>query len=96
MNLTPLYDNILVRPDEVQKTTESGLIIATDSVQRPTEGTVVAVGAGRILPGGQRLEPAVRPGDRVLFGQFSGQTIKEDVGAGLMVMKEDDILAVVG
>lgn len=93
MKLRPLHDRILVKrvdPDEVAK---GGLIIPDTAKEKPQEGIVVAVGNGKILENGNRLEMSVGEGDRILFGKYSGTEVKID-GEEYLIMREDDVLAV--
>ena len=94
MSVRPLHDRVIVdRLDEGEQ--QSGGIIIPDSArEKPQQGTVVAVGQGRVAKNGTRVPLDVKPGDRVLFGKYSGQEIRLD-GKDLFIMKEDDVLAVI-
>ncbi len=94
MNIRPLHDRVIVRRTEEEKTTASGLIIPDSATEKPSEGKILAVGNGRINDNGDVLSLDVKVGDRVLFGQYAGTEIKVD-GETLLVMREDDIVAVV-
>jgi chaperonin GroES len=94
MNIRPLHDRVIVRRTEEEKTTASGLIIPDSATEKPSKGEVLAVGNGRINDNGDVLALDVKVGDQVLFGQFAGTEIKVD-GETLLVMREDDIVAVV-
>ncbi|HIM58107.1 MAG TPA: co-chaperone GroES [Gammaproteobacteria bacterium] len=94
MNIRPLHDRVIVRRTEEEKTTASGLIIPDSATEKPLEGKILAVGNGRINDNGDVLSLDVKVGDRVLFGQYAGTEIKVD-GETLLVMSEDDIVAVV-
>ena len=93
MKLRPLHDRILVKrvdPDDVVK---GGIIIPDTAKEKPQEGIVVAVGNGKILENGTRLEMSLKEGDRILFGKYSGTDVKID-GEEFLIMREDDVLAV--
>ena len=91
---TPLHDRILVRRVEEGETTRGGIIIPDSAKEKPQEGEVIAVGAGRIEKG-ERVPLDVKAGDRVLFGKYSGNEIKVD-DEELLILKEDEILAKIG
>jgi chaperonin GroES len=90
---TPLHDRVLVRRIEGEEKTSGGLIIPDTAKEKPQEGEVVSVGAGAKDEDGDRIAMDVKPGDRVLFGKWSGTEIKLN-GEDLMIMKEGDILGV--
>ncbi len=94
MNIRPLHDRVIVRRTEEEKTTASGLIIPDSATEKPSKGEILAAGNGRINDNGDVLALDVKVGDQVLFGQFAGTEIKVD-GETLLVMREDDIVAVV-
>jgi len=94
MNIRPLHDRVIVRRTEEEKTTASGLIIPDSATEKPSEGVIVAAGNGRINDNGDVVALDVKVGDQVLFGQFAGTEIKAD-GETLLVMREDDIVAVI-
>jgi chaperonin GroES len=92
VNVTPLHDRVLVRRLEEKETVKGGIIIPDTAKEKPQEGQVVAVGAGKINDKGERIALDVKVGDRVLFGKYSGNDIKiED--EELLILKEDEILA---
>ena len=95
MNVRPLHDRILVdRLDEGEQQV-GGIIIPDSAKEKPQQGTVVAVGAGRATKkGDERIPLDVKAGDHILFGKYSGQEIRLD-GRDLFIMKEDDVLAVI-
>jgi chaperonin GroES len=95
MNVRPLHDRILVdRLDEGEQQV-GGIIIPDSAKEKPQQGTVVAVGAGRTTKkGDERIPLDVKPGDHILFGKYSGQEIRLG-GRDLFIMKEDDVLAVI-
>ena len=94
VNITPLHDRVLVRRLEAKETVKGGIIIPDSAREKPQEGEVVAVGAGRIEKG-TRIPLDVKPGDKILFGKYSGNDIKID-DEEFMIMKEDEILAKIG
>ena len=91
---TPLHDRILIRRVEEEGTTRGGIIIPDSAKDKPQEGEVISVGKGKISEEGKVRPLDVKEGDRILFGKYSGTEIKLD-GEELMIMGEDDILAVV-
>ena len=93
--LKPLEDRIVVRTLEAEQTTASGLVIPDTAKEKPQEGTVIAVGSGRLLDNGDRAAMDVREGDRVLFAKYGGTEFKLD-GEEYLVLKENDILAIIG
>ncbi|HEY3431801.1 MAG TPA: co-chaperone GroES [Rhodocyclaceae bacterium] len=94
MKIRPLHDRVIVKRMEEERTTASGIVIPGSAAEKPDQGEVVAVGAGKILEDGKVRPMAVKAGDRVLFGKYSGQTVKVD-GDELLVMREEDIMGVV-
>jgi len=94
MHFRPLHDRVLVRRIEVDEKTAGGIIIPDTAKEKPQEGEVVAAGPGSRSEKGELIELAVKPGDRILFGKWSGTEVKID-GEDLLIMKESDILGVV-
>ncbi|GAA4803220.1 co-chaperone GroES [Lysobacter hankyongensis] len=96
MNLKPLYDRVVVKPIEAEEMTVGGIIIPDAAKEKPTKGEVVAVGEGKFIDatGGVRA-PKVKAGDKVIYGQYAGSAYKHE-GVEYKVIKEDDILAIVG
>ncbi|MBX3631667.1 MAG: co-chaperone GroES [Acidovorax sp. SCN 68-22] len=94
MNLRPLADRVIVKRVESETKTASGIYIPDNAAEKPDQGEVLAVGPGKLDEDGERMPMSVKVGDRVLFGKYSGQTVKVD-GDELLVMKEDDLFAVV-
>ncbi len=90
---TPLHDRVLVRRIEGDDKTSGGLIIPDNAKEKPQEGEVVSVGAGSRDDAGDLIPMAVKSGDRILFGKWSGTEIKLD-GEELLIMKESDVLGV--
>ncbi len=93
--IRPLHDRVIVRRiDASESKTSGGLFIPDSAKEKPQEGEVVAVGKGKLLESGSRVEPDVTAGDRVLFGKYSGTEVKLD-GEELLIMREDEILGIV-
>lgn len=95
MSFRPLHDRVLVRRVEAEEKTAGGIIIPDSAKEKPAEGEVVAVGAGNKAEDGKVTPLDVKAGDRVLFGKWSGTEVKID-GEDLLIMKESDILGIVG
>jgi len=91
VNLTPLHDRVVVRRIEEKETTRGGIIIPDTAKEKPMEGEIIAVGAGK-REKGERIPLDVKPGDRVLFGKYAGNEIKID-DEEYLILKEEDILA---
>lgn len=94
MAFTPLHDRVLVRRLQGEEKTAGGLIIPDNAKEKPQEGEVVAVGEGARKNSGELIPMAVKAGDRVLFGKWSGTEVKVD-GEDLLIMKESDILGLI-
>ena len=95
MGFRPLHDRVLVRRVEAEEKTAGGIIIPDTAKEKPQEGEVVAVGAGAKSEEGKVMPLDVKAGDKILFGKWSGTEIKID-GEDLIIMKESDILGIVG
>ena len=94
MNVRPLHDRIIVHRLEEGEQQIGGIIIPDTAKEKPQQGTVIAVGNGKVNDDGKRVALDVKVGDRILFGKYSGQEIKLD-GQEYLIMKEDDVLAVI-
>lgn len=94
MKLKPLYDRVVVKRVEEEKTSTGGIVIPDSATEKPIKGDVVAVGNGKQLDNGQTRSMAVKKGDRVLFGKYSGTEVKID-GTEYLVLREDDVMAIV-
>lgn len=94
MAFTPLHDRVLVRRVQSDEKTKGGLIIPDSAKEKPAEGVVVAVGAGARDDDGDRIALDVKAGDKILFGKYSGQTVKVQ-GEELLVMREEDVMGVI-
>jgi chaperonin GroES len=95
MNIKPLQDRVVVKRVEEKKETASGIILPGSAQEQQNEGEVVAVGPGKASDSGAIIPMTVKVGDKVMFGQYSGQEVKDDNGEPLMIMREDDIIAIV-
>ncbi len=94
MKIRPLHDRIIVKRLEEERKTASGIVIPDTAAEKPDQGEVMAVGKGKKTDDGKIIALDVKVGDRVLFGKYSGQTVKVD-GDELLVMREEDIMGVV-
>ena len=94
MNIRPLHDRVVVKRLEEERKTASGIFIPDSATEKPDQGEVVAVGKGKAGDDGNVRALEVKVGDKVLFGKYSGQTVKVD-GDELLVMREEDIMGVV-
>ncbi len=94
MALRPLYDRLLVSRLESEEVTKGGIIIPESAKEKPLEGKVISVGKGKILDDGSVRELDVKKGDKILFGKYSGTEIKVE-GEDLIILREDDVLAVI-
>jgi chaperonin GroES len=95
MNLTPLHDRVIVKPAEPEETTKGGIIIPDTAKEKPMQGEIIAVGEGRIADDGKKIPMCVKKGDKVLYGKYSGTEVTID-GEDYLIMREADILAVIG
>ena len=95
MSFRPLHDRVVVRRVDSEEKTAGGIIIPDTAKEKPSEGIVVSVGPGARDDDGDFIKPDVKPGDRVLFGKWSGTEVKIG-GEDLLIMKESDILGIVG
>ncbi|KPK25518.1 MAG: molecular chaperone GroES [Desulfobacterales bacterium SG8_35_2] len=94
MKVRPLNDRILIKRLEEEEMTKGGIIIPDSAKEKPAEGEVIAVGKGKINDKGDRIKLDVKVGDRVLFSKYGGTDVKID-GVDHLIMREDDILAIV-
>ena len=95
MAFRPLHDRVLVRRIEAEEKTAGGIIIPDSAKEKPSEGESGAVGEGARNEGGDRIALDVKAGDRILFGKWSGTEVKLD-GEDLLIMKESDIMGIIG
>jgi chaperonin GroES len=94
-NIRPLEDRILVRPEEGEETTASGIVIPDTAKEKPQEGTVLAVGPGKRSDSGELIPVDVKEGDRVVYSKYGGTEIKVE-GEDLLILSARDVLAIVG
>ena len=95
MRIRPLHDRIIVKRTEEEEKTKGGIIIPDTAKEKPAEGKVIAVGEGRTKKDGTKIPLDVKVGDRILFSKYAGTEVKID-GEEHLMMREDDILAVIG
>lgn len=93
-SIKPLQDRIIVKRFESEEKTASGIIIPDSAKEKPFEGEVIAVGQGKVFDNGTRVDPTVKPGDKVLFAKYAGTEVKFD-GEEYLIMREDDILGII-
>ena len=94
MNFTPLNDRLLVKRTEAETATSGGIIIPDNAKEKPLEAEVVAIGTGKLLKDGSRSKSALAVGDTILFGKYSGDEIKLD-GEAHLILREDEVLAII-
>ena len=94
-NIRPVGDRVVVKPAAREEMTKSGIVIPDTAKDKPQEGVVIAVGSGRLLDNGERAPIDVHEGDRVLFAKYGGTEFKLD-SEEYLVLKESDILAIIG
>ena len=94
MNIRPLHDRIIVKRMEDERMSAGGIVIPDSATEKPIKGEVVAVGNGKHLENGDIRSLDVKAGDQVLFGKYSGTEVKVE-GEDLLVMKEDDVMAII-
>ncbi len=95
MKIRPLYDNVVVKRHEQEAVSAGGIVLPGSAKEQPNQGEVVAVGEGAILENGEIRSLQVKVGDTVVFGSYTGNTIKVD-GEELMIMRENEIFGVIG
>ena len=93
-SLKPLGDRVIVKAREKEEMTKSGIVLPDTASEKPQEGSVLAVGPGRVLDNGKRIEMDVKAGDKVLFAKYAGTEVKLD-GEDYLVIRESDLLAVI-
>lgn len=93
MSLIPLYDRVIVRRDEPEHVTKSGIVLP-GAGDKQNRGTVLAVGHGKLMDNGELRQLTIQPGDRVVFGPYSGNNVVKVEGEELLVMAESEILAI--
>ena len=95
MNIQPLGDRIVVKPLEAESKTKGGIVLPDTAKEKPQEAKVVAVGKGKVLENGTLQPPEVKVGDKVLYGKYSGSEITTKEGEELLILREEDILAII-
>ena len=95
MKIRPLHDRILVKRQEEKEVKKGGIIIPDTAKEKPQEGKVIAVGNGKVSDEGKKIPLDVKAGDKILFGKYSGSEVKID-DEEYVIMKEDDVLAIIG
>jgi chaperonin GroES len=95
MKVRPLHDRLIVRRIEEKESRKGGIIIPDTAKEKPQEGEVIAVGNGKVLDNGTKVALDVKTGDKILFGKYSGTDIKID-GEEYLILREDEVLAVIG
>jgi len=92
--IRPLHDRIVVKRLDEERTSAGGIVIPDSATEKPIQGKVIAVGNGKVLEDGKVRSPDIKVGDTVLFGKYGGTEVKLD-GQELLVMREDDVMAVI-
>jgi chaperonin GroES len=95
MNFQPLGDRIIIKPLEAEAKTKGGIVLPDTVKEKPQEGKVVAVGKGKVLDNGSIQKPEVKEGDIVLYGKYSGTEVSTKDGEDYLIVREEDILAIV-
>ena len=95
INLKPLADRVIVRPMEAEEKTKGGIILPDTAKEKPIEGTIIAVGPGKITEDGKQVKMEVKEGDKVLYGKYSGTEVTVE-GEEYLIMRESDIFAIIG
>jgi len=95
MEIKPLGDRVVVKPLEAENKSKGGIVLPDTAKEKPQEGKVVAVGKGKILDSGTVQALEVKVGDKVLYGKYSGNEITTKEGEELLIMREEDILAII-
>lgn len=94
MKIRPLQDRVLIRRTEEERKSPGGIVIPDSATEKPIRGEVIAAGKGKVLESGDVRPLELKAGDKVLFGKYSGTEVKVD-GEELLVMKEDDVMAII-
>jgi chaperonin GroES len=95
INLKPLADRVIVKPMEAEEKTKGGIILPDTAKEKPIEGTIIAVGPGKITEDGKQVKLEVKEGDKVLYGKYSGTEVTVE-GEEYLIMRESDIFAIIG
>jgi chaperonin GroES len=94
VNLKPLADRVIVKPMEAAEKTKGGIILPDTAKEKPIEGTIVAVGPGKVTEDGKQVKLEVKEGDKVLYGKYSGTEVTVE-GEEYLIMRESDIFAII-
>jgi chaperonin GroES len=94
MNLKPLHDRIIVKPSQPEEITRGGIIIPDTAKEKPMQGEIIAAGNGKITEDGKVLPLQVKPGEKVLYGKYSGTEVTID-GEDFLIMRESDVFAII-
>jgi chaperonin GroES len=94
MNIRPLHDRVIIKRMEEERTSPGGIVIPDSATEKPSMGEVMAVGNGKVMDNGDVRAMDVKVGDKVLFGQYAGTTVKHE-GEEYLVMREEDVIAVI-
>jgi chaperonin GroES len=95
MDIKPLGDRVVVKPLEAEAKSKGGIVLPDTAKEKPQEGKIIAVGKGKVLENGSLQAPEVKVGDKVLYGKYSGNEITTKEGEELLIMREEDILAII-
>ncbi len=95
MKIQPLGDRVVIKPLQAESKTKGGILLPDTAKEKPQEGEVLAVGKGRTLDNGGVQAPEVKVGDKVLYGKYSGNEITTKEGEDVLIMREEDILAII-
>ena len=95
INLKPLADRVIVKPMEAEEKTKGGIILPDTAKEKPIEGTIIAVGPGKLTEEGKQIKLEVKEGDKVLYGKYSGTEVTVE-GEEYLIMRESDIFAIIG
>jgi len=95
MEIKPLGDRIVVKPLEAENKSKGGILLPDTAKEKPQEAKVVAIGKGKVLENGTVQAPEVKVGDKVLYGKYSGNEITTKEGEELLILREEDILAII-
>lgn len=95
MEIKPLGDRIVVKPLEAENKSKGGILLPDSAKEKPQEAKVVAIGKGKVLDNGTVQAPEVKVGDKVLYGKYSGNEITTKEGEELLILREEDILAII-
>ena len=95
MEIIPLGDRVVIRPLEAEDKSKGGIVLPDTAKEKPQEGKIIAVGKGRVTEEGKIIPPEVKVGDKILYGKYSGTEITTKEGEELLILKEEDILAII-